>query len=248
MPERELRIAKFMAECGIASRRKSEELIVAGKVRINGQIVTDMATKVTDSDNIEVFGKPIHRQRELKLWLFNKPKGVLTTSFDPQNRKIIYDILPKRFKNIITVGRLDFNTEGLLILTNNGDFSRQLELPSSKISREYRVRVLGALTKEMIDKIESGITVDGIRYQKCKVMVEKELSDARTKNFWLRIILTEGKNREIRNIFEYFGLRISRLIRVSYGPFYLEGLTSGEVVEVPKEVVERLAKSLSVEN
>lgn len=242
MPE--VRIAKFIAECGIASRRKAEELIALGKVRVNGHFIKDMATKVTDEDKVEVFGKLLHRPRELKLWLFHKPKGVLTTSSDPQNRKIIYDVLPKRFKNTITVGRLDFNTEGLLILTNNGDFSRKLELPSSRISREYRVRLLGELTRDMINRIEAGITIEGIRYQKCQITLEEERESLRARNFWLRIVLTEGKNREIRNIFEHFGLRISRLIRTSYGPFYLEGLKSGDVIEVPKEVVERFVESL----
>lgn len=238
----EVRIAKFIAECGIASRRKAEELIAAGKVRVNGQLISDMATKVTDSDKVEVFGKQLYRPREVKLWLFHKPRGVLTTSSDPGGRMIIYDVLPKRFKNIITVGRLDFNTEGLLLLTNNGDFSRKLELPSSNIPREYRVRVLGELTDEMIRRIEAGITIDGIRYGKCQIMLEGEPNS--TKNFWLRMVLTEGKNREIRNILENFGLRISRLIRISYGPFYLEGIKSGDVMEVPQEVVERFLESL----
>jgi 23S rRNA pseudouridine2605 synthase len=240
MSESSIRIAKFMAECGIASRRKSEELIASGKVRINGHIVKDMPTKVNDMDKIEVFGKTIHRQKELKVWIFHKPRGALTTSFDPQGRKTIYDVLPKRLKNVITVGRLDFNTEGLLILTNNGDFSRKLELPSSKISREYRVRLLGKLTKEMIDKIEAGIVVNGIKYQKCQVTLEKESHDIKGKNFWLRIVLTEGKNREIRNIFEHFKLKVSKLIRISYGPFHLEGIRPGEVIEVPKDVVKCL--------
>ncbi len=239
-----VRIAKFISECGIASRRKAEELIAAGKVRVNGKFIEDMATKVDDADKVEVFNKLISRPHEVKLWLFHKPKGVLTSRIDPQGRSIIYDILPKRFENIITIGRLDFNTEGLLILTNNGDLSRKLELPSSDISREYRVRVLGELTTEMIDRIEGGISIDGIRYQKCKIMFEKNKEADRAKNFWIRMVLTEGKNREIRNILEYFGLRISRLIRISYGPFYLEDLKPGKVVEVPKTMVDALVKSL----
>jgi 23S rRNA pseudouridine2605 synthase len=238
-PEKLTRIAKYISECGFASRRKAEELVLMGKVRVNGTQISNVATKVGESDKVEVFGKPLHRPREIKIWLFHKPKGTLTTSMDPQGRRTIYDVLPSRFKNIITVGRLDFNTEGLLILTNNGDFSRKMELPSSGINREYRVRLLGDISIEDISRIESGITIDGIYYQPCQITIEGDHKDAR-KNFWLRIRLTEGKNREIRNIFEHFGLRISRLIRISFGPFYLEGIKPGDVVEVPKAVTDTL--------
>lgn len=235
-----IRIAKFMAECGVASRRKSEELILQGKVRVNGKVISDMATKVSDSDRIEVFGKEIHRNRAIRAWIFHKPKGVLTTSFDPQSRKIIYDILPKKYKNLISVGRLDYNTEGLLILTNNGDFSRKLELPSSKITRVYRVRVFGLLTNQMISQIEQGIEINGMRYQPCQIIIEDYWQQDRAKNFWLKIILTEGKNREIRNIFEHFSLKVSRLVRISYGPFHLEGLMLGETFEIPAAALETL--------
>lgn len=225
-----VRISKYIAECGVASRRKAEELVTAGKVSVNGKIIKDLATKVTSKDRVTVAGRELRRQTQVKVWIFYKPKACLTTSSDPQGRKTIYDALPKYMANKITIGRLDYNTEGLLLLTNNGDFARYLELPQNEMPREYRVRVYGRVNDDIIAKIRRGVTYEGVKYKPCEIYKEEGADGANT---WLRMVLTEGKNREIRNIFEAFDMQVNKLVRVSYGPFTLDGMIAGQLIEAP---------------
>jgi 23S rRNA pseudouridine2605 synthase len=228
-----MRIAKYLAACGVASRRASEKLIIEGLVEVDGVVVSNLATQIDDGQKVRVEGKVVQRFAERKIWLFHKPKGMLTTRHDPQGRQTIYDILPKDMANVITIGRLDMNTEGLLVLTNDGDFARHMELPSSHVPRHYRVRISGSLTQHMIRQIESGLTIeeqDGekMHYKPCAVHVDRTRDG---RNQWLTMVLHEGKNREIRKIFEYFDLQVSRLIRVQYGDFKLGEIAVGGVVE-----------------
>ncbi len=227
-----IRIAKLIAQAGICSRREAEELISEGRVQVNGQTITTPATFITDQA-IKVDGKLINAKQPTKLWLFYKPKAVITTSKDPQNRKTVFDLLPKHMPRVITVGRLDFNTEGLLLLSTNGQLARYMELPKNKWVRKYRARVFGKIDHERLKKLEKGITVDGVRYRSIKVEVEVE----KESNSWLKISLEEGKNREIRKVMEHLGLQVNRLIRTSFGPFNLGNMELGEIREVNKSTL-----------
>ena len=230
--EKGIRIAKIIAQSGHCSRREAEELIAEGRVKVNGETITSPATFITDH-SIKIDDKLINAKQPVKMWLFHKPEGVLTTSKDPQGRKTIYDLLPKNLPRVITVGRLDFNTEGLLLLTTSGPLARFMELPKTAWTRKYRARVFGKINHERLKKLENGITVDGVRYRGLKVEVEVE----KDSNSWLKISLEEGKNREIRKVMEHLGLQVNRLIRVSFGPFSLGDLKVCEVKEVTKAVM-----------
>ena len=230
--EKGIRVAKIIAQSGHCSRREAEELIAEGRVKVNGETITSPATFITDH-SIKIDDKLINAKQPVKLWLFHKPEGVLTTSKDPQGRKTIYDLLPKNLPRVITVGRLDFNTEGLLLLTTSGPLARFMELPKTAWTRKYRARVFGKINHERLKKLENGITVDGVRYRGLKVEVEVE----KDSNSWLKIALEEGKNREIRKVMEHLGLQVNRLIRVSFGPFTLGDLKVCEVKEVTKAVM-----------
>ncbi len=232
--EKGIRIAKYIAHAGVCSRREAEEMILQGRVKVNGEVIESPATLITDH-SVKVDDKLIALKKEIRLWIFHKPKGIITTSKDEKNRRTIFDLLPKTMPRVISVGRLDFNTEGLLLLTNNGDFARYLELPKNKISRVYRARVFGKLNHERLKKLERGITVDGVRYGSIKVTVDSE-GDA---NSWLTIILEEGKNREIRKVMDELGLQVNRLIRVSYGPFKLTDIKVGELSEVSRLMLKK---------
>jgi 23S rRNA pseudouridine2605 synthase len=237
--EGEQRIAKYLARAGVASRRQAEELIAQGRVKVNGETVTHPSRQVSPGDKILVDNKPIQIQKT-RVWLFHKPRGVLTTHSDDQGRKTVLDLLPKGMPHVSTVGRLDYNTEGLLLITNDGEFARQLELPSSNIARVYRVRVysdisnIGETIKKMAKECCAGPTIEGVRLKPVLI----RLTGKPGLNIWLEFTLREGKNREIRNILEHYGFKISRLIRVSYGPFQLNDLKPGELKEakIPKSL------------
>ena len=228
-----MRIAKFMARSGVCSRREAEELIKQQRVSINGEVITNPAVNVEGDEKILLDGEKLPHREPTKLWLYHKPAGLVTTHKDEKNRPTVFDNLPKSMPRVISVGRLDLNSEGLLLLTNNGELSRKLELPQNGWSRRYKVRVFGNITPEMLEKLKNGVTVDGVKYG----AIRAEIESKQGANSWLEVTLCEGKNREIRKVMKYFGLEVSRLIRLSYGPFQLGNLKKGELREVPQKVL-----------
>ena len=224
------RIAKFIANSGLASRRAAEQMILDGRVEIDGQTIASPAININSKSMVRVDGKEVSKPKYLRVWLFYKPVGTLVTSKDPKDRKTIYNVLPKNLRNIISVGRLDMNSEGLILLTNNGSFSRYMELPKNDFEREYKVRVHGQLNLRRIKTLEKGASIEGIKYLPIKISIGK----ATGTNSWLTMSLREGKNREIRKVCGYIGLEVNRLIRLSYGPFSLSDLEKEEVREVPE--------------
>jgi 23S rRNA pseudouridine2605 synthase len=227
------RIAKVLARAGVCSRRDAEKLVADGKVKVDGKVITSPALNVTSANRIEVNGKPLPQAEPMRLWLYHKPTGLMTSHKDPQGRATVFGSLPAGMPRVISIGRLDFNSEGLLLLTNDGALSRRLELPSTGWIRRYRARVFGRPSDEAVKKLARGLTIDGVEYGPIEVEVERERGD----NCWLVIGLREGKNREIRKVLEYFGHQVSRLIRVAYGPFQLGVLPPGQVKEVPPKVL-----------
>ncbi len=226
------RIAKFLAHAGVCSRRAAEQLILDGKVFVNGKVIVSPALNVSSKDKITVDGKPIIAREKTRLWLYHKPVGFLCTRSDPEGRPTIFDNLnSKRLPYTVSVGRLDFNSEGLLLLTNNGELARFLELPATACERHYRVRVKGLVQENELARLQKGITIEGIHYQSIEATVEHHQSS----NSWIRMTLHEGKNREIRRILEHLGYAVNRLIRLNYGAFQLGNLKSGEVKEVPED-------------
>lgn len=226
------RIAKVIARSGYCSRREAERLIEEGAVKVNGKIIDSPAMNITD-ESIKIYNKLINPKLPTKMWLFHKPKGYIVTNKDPQGRKTIFSLLPKNMPRVITIGRLDMDTEGLLLLTNNGELARYIELPTTGWSRQYRVKVHGDITRIPNEELKE-ITIDGIKYGPIKIVVEK---DTGTTNKWLRITINEGKNREVRKIMEYYGLKVMRLIRVSFGPFHLGSLPLGAIKPVSSKVL-----------
>lgn len=227
------RIAKTIARSGLCSRRDAERLISEGRVSLNGQRLQSPAVNVTSSDHILVDGKTLPAAEPPRIWRYYKPKGRVTTHRDPQGRPTVFEALPPELPRVISVGRLDFNTEGLLLLTNDGDLARHLESPSTGWLRRYRVRVHGSLQQNMLDKLASGIETGGVRYGP----VEAKLDRTQGANSWLTIGLREGKNREVRKIMEALGLTVNRLIRLSFGPFALGELEPGAVMEVKRRII-----------
>ena len=227
------RIAKVLSRAGIASRREAERMIEEGRVTVNGETIASPARNVTDKDRITVDGKPLEAPEAPRMWLYHKPAGLVTTTKDEQGRETIFDKLPEDLPRVMTVGRLDLNSEGLLLLTNDGGIKRKLELPSTGWLRRYRVRVNGKPTEEMLKPLRDGITVDGQRFQPMQV----ELDRQQGSNAWLTVGLREGKNREIRRAMTDIGLTVNRLIRISYGPFQLGQMKVGEVVELRGRIV-----------
>lgn len=235
-----MRIAKKIAESGAASRREAERLIAEGRVSVNGEVITSPVFFVEDSHEIAIDGKPIGKKSEkLVVWKMNKPKGYLTTKRDPKGRKTVFDLFPKTSDRLLYIGRLDYNSEGLLLFTNDGNFSRRLELPSTGLSRSYKVRFHGNLTKEKIEKLQNGVTVDGINYEPIKVEIVKQDKS----NNWAILTLKEGKNREIRKVLESMDCVVNRLIRISYGTVSLGNLPSGKVEKLSEKDVRKLAKT-----
>lgn len=245
MPQ--MRIAKAIAESGVASRREAERLIEQGRVVCDGTPVTSPVFFVDEKSCIKVDGKIIkNNSDDVRLWKFYKPVGVLTTRSDPQKRKTIFDVIKLDFPRVIYVGRLDINSEGLLLLTNNGALARYFELPKSKIKRTYKVRVFGNLSEGILKSIRRGVSIDGFNYGKIDVEILKNDNSEKTnsKNTWLLMTLTEGKNREIRKILEHFGLKVNRLIRISYHKFQLDNMKPGDIEEVSHQEVASLLKKL----
>lgn len=234
------RIAKLLARAGIASRREVERMIADGRIALNGQVLTTPATILQSLEGVAVDGKPVGPTAETKLFLFHKPVGVLTAERDFSGRKTIYDVLPKDLPRLMPVGRLDLNTEGLLLMTNDGELKRQLELPSTGIERCYRARAYGNIRQEQLEALMMGVEIEGMRYGPINANIERRTG----ANVWIEMSITEGKNREVRRVLEYLALEVSRLIRTAYGPFVLGDLTPGQIGEVKKRDLETFRKAL----
>ncbi|UVD57540.1 pseudouridine synthase [Rhizobium sp. Pop5] len=222
------RISKVMARAGVASRRDIERMIMEGRVTLNGMVLETPVVNVTLADRIEVDGVPIRGIERTRLWLYHKPAGLVTTNADPEGRRTVFDNLPEELPRVMSIGRLDINTEGLLLLTNDGGLARALELPATGWLRRYRVRAHGEIDQEALDKLKDGIAVDGVLYGS----IEATLDRTQGSNVWITMGLREGKNREIKNVLGALGLDVNRLIRISYGPFQLGDLPEGHVIEV----------------
>ena len=230
------RLAKRIARAGLCSRREAESWIEGGRVKVNGKKILSPALNVGESDAVMVDGKLLQDKEETRLWLYHKPAGLVTTHKDPEGRPTVFSTLPADMPRVISIGRLDLNSEGLLLLTNDGELARKLELPSTGWIRKYRVRVYGAIAPSMIAGMKNGVTIDGVQYGS----VEAVLDSQNGNNSWLTVSLREGKNREIRKIFEHFGCKVSRLLRISYGSFQLASLPKGQVKEVQGRVIKSL--------
>lgn len=228
-----MRIAKLMARSGACSRREAEKLIKQGRVIVNGEVVVSPAFNVEGDEKITIDGERLSRVEQTRLWLYHKPAGLVTSHKDEKGRATVFDHLPASLPRVISVGRLDLNSEGLLLLTNNGALSRKLELPENGWSRRYKVRVYGNIRPDKLADLQKGVVVDGVSYGSVKAEIESRQG----ANSWLSVTLTEGKNREIRKLMKFTGLEVSRLIRLSYGPFQLGRLKKGEVKEVPQKVL-----------
>jgi 23S rRNA pseudouridine2605 synthase len=239
-----MRIAKAIAHAGLCSRRDAERMIEAGRVAVNGKVLTTPAHVVAATDKIVVDGKALPQPEAPRLWRYNKPRGLVTSHKDPQGRKTVFEALPESLPRVVSVGRLDINTEGLLLLTTDGALARHLELPSTGWLRRYRARAHGRVTQEALDALRDGITIDGIRYGGVEARMDREQGT----NLWLTLALREGKNREVKRLAEHLGLVVNRLIRISFGPFALGDLAEGAVEEVkPKVLVDQLGTKLAAE-
>ena len=227
-----VRVAKVIADSGHCSRREAERLILEGSVQVNGKLIDSPATLITDH-SIKINGKLINPKQEARLFIFNKPAGFICTNYDPEERPTVFDLLPKNLPRLVAVGRLDFNTEGLLLFTTSGEMARYMEMPKNKWIRKYRVRVFGKLDHNRLKSLSHGIRIGNVSYGPIEVKIEVE----KESNSWLLVSLSEGKNREIRKIMEELGLQVNRLIRIAFGPFALHGLLLGEISEVSKKIV-----------
>jgi 23S rRNA pseudouridine2605 synthase len=227
------RIAKVMARAGLASRREAEAWIAAGRVAVNGAVIGSPALNVTAADRVTVDGKALPARERTRLFLYHKSRGLVTTHADPGGRPTIFAALPKGLPRLISVGRLDLNTEGLILLTNDGGLARVLELPATGWLRRYRVRAHGRVQQEQLETLRDGVSIDGVRYG----AIEARLDRAQGANVWLTFAIREGKNREVKNVLGHLGLAVSRLIRVSFGPFQLGDLAEGAIEEVKTRVL-----------
>jgi 23S rRNA pseudouridine2605 synthase len=234
------RIAKLLARAGIASRREIERMIADGRIALNGEKITTPATLLADVAGLTVDGRPVRPAKATRLYRFYKPPTTLTSEHDPKGRATIYDRLPKGLPRLVPVGRLDFMTEGLLLLTNDGELKRQLELPRTGVVRSYRARAFGDVTQAQLEDLAEGVTIEGIHYGSINANLERRTG----RNCWIEMSLTEGKNREVRRVLAYLGMQVSRLIRTTYGPFTLEGLEPGGVDEIDPAELEEFRKTL----
>ena len=235
------RIAKLLARAGIASRREVERMIAEGRIALDGKVLDTPATLLDDLKGVTVDGKPVKPPTAARLYRFYKPAGVLTAANDPKGRPTIYDRLPAGLPRLMPVGRLDFNTEGLLLMTNDGGLKRQLELPSSGVRRVYRARAFGDVTQDQLEELAEGVTIEGVRYGSIDANMERRTG----RNCWIEMTLTEGKNREVRRVLEHLGMQVSRLIRVAYGPFTVEDLAPGKIAELGREELFRFRQTLA---
>jgi len=226
------RIAKVIARAGVCSRRDAEKMIAAGRVALNGETVTSPALNVGENDVVAVDGKPLGEAEPARLWRYHKPTGLVTTHKDPQGRPTVFANLPKQLPRVVSVGRLDFNSEGLLLLTNDGDLARRLELPAQGWTRRYRARLFGKVSQADLDKLATGITIGGVKYGP----VIADLERSKGVYSWATVSLKEGKNREVKRLMESLGLKVARLIRVQFGPFHLGQLEAGKVEEIPAKL------------
>ena len=246
-PASEMRIAKAIARAGICSRRDAERLIEEGRVSVDGKVLKSPALNVTGREKIVVDGKPLPAADSVRLWRYHKPRGRVTTHKDPEGRPTVFEALPETLPRVISIGRLDFNSEGLLLLTNDGELARHLELPATGWLRRYRVRAWGRVTEEQLAPLADGVALDGVTYEPIEAHLDRSQGD----NVWLTMALREGKNREVRKVLLSLGLEVNRLIRISYGPFQLTDLAPGAVAEVERRVLRdqlgpRLAESFGL--
>ncbi|MHC2435600.1 pseudouridine synthase [Bradyrhizobium sp. USDA 4451] len=236
------RIAKVLARAGLASRRDAEEIVTQGRVTVNGRVINSPALDITDNDVVAVDGKPLPPRERTRLFMYHKPRGLMTTHADPEGRPTVFDNLPEGLPRLISIGRLDFNTEGLLLLTNDGGLARTLEHPDTGWLRRYRVRAHGEVTQAQLDQLKHGVEVDGVKYGPIEATLERDQSS----NVWVVFAIREGKNREVRNVMAHLGLEVNRLIRISYGPFQLAELEEGKVEEVKTRVLrEQLGEKIA---
>jgi 23S rRNA pseudouridine2605 synthase len=233
------RIAKVMARAGLCSRRDAERFIADGRVTLNGTVLASPAVNVGPDDTVLVDGRPLPDAERVRLWRYHKPAGLLVSNRDPRGRPTIFERLPQELPRVVSVGRLDLNTEGLLLLTNDGELARELELPATGWLRRYRIRAFGTVDQAALDRLKAGITIDGVHYGP----IEAALERVQGGNSWLLFGLREGKNREVKKVCEHLGLKVNRLIRVSFGPFMLGDLPRGGVEEVhPRVLREQLGR------
>ncbi len=223
------RIAKIIARAGLCSRRDAERLIGEGRVKLNGKVLTSAATNVTAKDVVTVDGNALPQKDSTRLWRYHKPGGLVVSNHDPEGRPTVFEKLREQLPRVLSIGRLDINTEGLLLLTNDGELARFLELPATGWIRRYRVRAYGHVEEAALKRIEKGVEIDGVRYGPVEATIERVQGD----NSWLNIAIREGKNREVKRICEHLGLQVNRLIRTGFGPFQLGELPRGGIEEVP---------------
>ena len=234
------RIAKLLARAGVASRREVERMIAEGRIALNGEKLTTPATLLENLEGVTVDGKPVRPAAATRLFRFYKPQGTLTAERDPKGRATIYDRLPAGLPRLMPVGRLDYMTEGLLLLTNDGGLKRQLELPRTGVVRTYRARAFGRVSQDQLEQLAQGVTVEGVHYGSINANLERRTGS----NCWIEMSLTEGKNREVRRVLEHLGLQVSRLIRTAYGPFTVDGLDPGGMDEIGEGELDAFRKTL----
>jgi 23S rRNA pseudouridine2605 synthase len=227
------RIAKVIARAGICSRRDAERMIADGRVSLNGKTLSSPAVNVTETDIVTIDGKPLPQKQQSRLWRYHKPPGLVVSHRDPEGRPTVFEAVAKELPRVVSIGRLDFNTEGLLLLTNDGELARLLELPATGWVRRYRVRVHGSPDPAVLTKLAGGISIDGVHYGPIEASVDK----IQGSNAWLTFAIREGKNREVKKVCEHLGLQVNRLIRTSFGPFQLGDLERGAIAEVPARVL-----------